>query len=488
VKEMDKQEIKSLLNVDNNRILFKGNYLSELIRLASRRTGSQKKLAKKLEFSRDSVISKYKKGLRLPSCGTVKKIVKIAKISPDRLIGNIKEIRKENWWREECGRKGGITTFKKYGSQFYKKLNKRLQEKYDYEYFKNLGLKTYKKYGREHMRKMASKVGKLLPILYPEKKKEWGKKGGMIGTQRQKPTKQEINLIKENIKSGITNFEIHKSIGNSENFKNFDFVYFKDDKVTLVEEVTDVPPERGLIYPKVLDAYKSKKFLERHGLNLPLILTLNTAKKSGNRIRRIPLDAIFILLSEKILPVFDNRNRISLIKKILDNHFDFESYLNQVMIWLEREIKIRIKDIKKGSESQLKSPLTSYEKKLHKTLINNGFKPKGKFILKSKYGETVVDNCLELKNKRIYFEVREFTNRNSLLKSLEIHAGRFFVIKKLYDPDCMCISVLLSKGKITYNGDSKPIKYLKDYADLIINNENLKEIGSLVGGLVRNVG
>lgn len=476
---MNKDGIINLLSVNNSRVVFKESYLYELIKIASKKVGNQKILANKLGFSRGSTISKYKKGLQIPSCSTVKKIAKIVEISTGELIDNIKEIRKENWWRKECGRKGGITTFRKYGSEFYKKLNGKLQEKYDHKYFKNLGFKTYKKYGKEHMRKMASKAGKLLPVIYPEEKKKWGKIGGMIGPERQKPTKQEINLMEENIKSGINNFKVHKSIGNGEGFKNFDFVYFLNDKIALIEEVTDIPPIKNRICSKVLEIYESKIFLKKANIFVPMILTFNYEKESTTKIRA-PLDAINILLQENILPVFYDRNptkRITLIEGILNsNNIAIQEYKTVIKKWFQDEMIKRMDQIKEKARGQLKVTMNKEEMLLNKKLIEHGFEPKGKYLLFSKYGAVVVDNFVELKNNRILFEVKKIKDRRSFLKAALDLAAKFFVIKRLYDTQAKCVAVLVSDNKIKLNSESYQIKLLEKYSDIIIKNDNFDKL------------
>jgi transcriptional regulator with XRE-family HTH domain len=479
---MDKQEIESLFCVEDNRVLFTKGFLSKLIKIVVKKVGSQTKLAKEIGISSSS-ITRYKKGLRLPSCKVVKKIAQIAKINISTVRVNIKEIRRKDWWRSEAGKKGGRATFRKYGPQFYRELNRKLREKYGNEFFRMLGFKTCRKYGKNFIKRRASKGGRSLSMLYPEEKKRWGRKGSAIGSERKWPTSQEENLIEENVENGILNFSFQKTISNKEEIKNFDFIYFLKGKIMLIEEATDELPVKNRMYSKVLEIYEKKKFLERAGIQAPIILTLNSAKRSRNIIR-VPLDALIILLQEGILPVFYDLNpqkRICLIKEILSSPVGYipQEYKAEVKNWIRSEANRRMKEMKKGAIGQLKIPMNREEIILNQKLIDYGFKPKGKYFLLSKYGAIVVDNFVKLRNTRIFFEVKRVKDRRSFMKAALDLASKFFILKRLYDNQAKCVAVLVSTKKIRLNSESYQIKLLRKYSDIIIENDEYEKLQTL---------
>jgi len=357
-----------------------------------------------------------------------------------------------------------------------KRYPKEVRRKWAQKAGKISGAKNLLK-GREYFVEIG-KLGKIATYKkYKDKTSEWGLKGGLKIAEVQPLTKQEKKIVDLNKKFDIT-FKTHYSLRNL----NFDFVYFSQDKPLIFEEVTDEPPYRGYLFQKLVDLYERLSEIKKINPNGILLFTLRFKKRTSKCDIIVPVDIIRFLLELDIIPVFMDIKRMveksrMVIESTLENEnskflIELKDYIQD---FVSTEFEKRKNRKKAMSIREMKSEFNENEEKVHNILMELQLNPKGKTILeKNNEAFIVLDNYFELNRQRYSVLVTTNTkNSYTLAKRCGTVAGYCFAIKKFFDPEMKCITIIMNSKE-----NSKPIGrhfyYLRKYSDLITVEDNLK--------------
>lgn len=324
------------------------------------------------------------------------------------------------------------------------------------------GLATLNKHGKKHFKKLA---------------KKYARKGGFASVEKSKPTEQMINIIKENKLLGLKrekDFSVNYTIKSNEDMRNVDFVYFKNCKISIVEDVTEIIPYKKQMYPRLLEIIKLKKMLSK---NVRIVFTFRVKKKNRAKIiQRIDPGIVLELLKENIVPIIyeDKIKRKEIIQKLLKNK-NISDYLTYLKKRFKKELKKRLKKQKSLVRIVSKINMNETEEIVHKKLENLGLDPTGKIIIESNYGTyNEVDNSFELNGVKYFVFVTRTKSRymEVITGHAKQHASQAFFVKKLCYPHCKILSIILSYRKDI--GNSKWVKYLREYTISITSLESIK--------------
>lgn len=338
----------------------------------------------------------------------------------------------------------------------------------------------------EKLRGWAKLGAKALAEKYHDKFSEWGRKGAEIlntkykdkaiegrkkghlngalrGAENQKPTEQMMRLIEQNKQLGIAegiDFKVNYTIRNEDNFRNFDFVYFKNGEPKLVEEDTTALPGRHRILEKAYQVVSSKRWLSLIGHNVKyLFLFPPSGRDSRGYPIRAPPEVVLGLVEEGITPCFYDEEwlkfRKEVIQSIFQGNYPTETTcrrLEDLYVWAFKEIRKRRLGTLRCARSESNSEMDPFEAAVHENLCNLGFEPEGKTIIESavlneKLGlrnstYMVVDNSFLRDGERWYVQVSATNTIDSFRCSANRHAGYFWLLKKWFDPQASCLSIV----------------------------------------------
>lgn len=292
------------------------------------------------------------------------------------------------------------------------------------------------------------------------KHSNYGKMGGIRRTINAKPTtEQEKAIAKENDKMRLSykfNY-FFKDV-------NFDFGYFRNERLKLVEEVTEFA-QRGLAQ------FLDKK--ARLSKEIPFIVTSP----------RISPEIKHILITNDLIPISNATIRREIVSLILSDKTRKAMQLVKTNISAEQNY---FGHIPKG---ELHRKFDHYEKIVHKALKH--YNPKGKILLKSQFGHHFIPDNFITKNCGIAVLVSYCRSRGSLFYCFHKHASDAILYTHIFKMPILSVIFDFSKTSASYTNNyprklwSKFCKY-----HVIIRDENLNylssEIESQLGG--RNTG
>jgi len=372
---------------------------------------------------------------------------------------HIKRIESYEQWHSRAGKKGGLIG----GPKNIERLK---------SIAKKAGGTTLKKYGIEHFRNIA-KIG--------------ASNGGLAVAEKQKPTKQMRKLISLNSSLNI-HFKINHTISTNSEKKNVDFVYFRDRDIAFLEEATETMPYRKIFYAKALGIFELK-----NNTHYPVIFTFSLKKKEKDKNVTIdvPGEALLTLHQNGILLVPFKEDWLVHRKRLITALVNSDkAYINKYRSMIFKLIKKQLayKFVRKTSlaKTEINRKETDTEKYVHKKLRQMRLYPNGKHLITdNKYKiHLTVDNYFEYNSKEWHVLISSTeTNKasifNGILKSL---AGQCFMIKKFFNPNAKLISIIIPKNYKPLNdiGFSKWSRYLKKYSDIVLTEDNLNELPTLL--------
>lgn len=469
---------------DSSRIHFLGNYQQELMLLAKKKAierfphESWRKVVAKVIARNPRMVSHYKCQGSALTARQVRSLSDFISLPTKEIDKHIAKVRKNYEWCSD----GGKACFRKYGKDHYIEISKKAG--------KMVGNMLFQKYGSEYFRKKGKLGGRLgyetiLRKYGIEKLREWAYKaapiGGLKSAENRFPTKQQKRLAEWNSKCGLVlneDFELNYTVKFGEGTAyNFDFAYFKNFNLLALEEATAVAPSRADVYSRVLDIIERKKWLEEHGLNIPIMFSVERVKNVGREFK-FPADMLLVLMGENIIPVFsdDLDSRTNVIKCFFENKSP-TSYIHRLREWAFNDIRSRRKFMERMAKGERNRAMNPAELLVHNKLREIGLQPQGKVILESPYGSFMVpDNSFIADGTKWYV----FVSRSSL-SSLKNHishlAGYSFMLKHIFDPAGKCMVAIL--------GDSHPLKlpvnnkwmrYLSKFSEVIVFNGNFSAV------------
>ena len=350
--------------------------------------------------------------------------------------------------RSKAGRKGGIIG----GNRFLELYPGKLQSQ------AKLASKAYvKKYGIEFLRESARKISKV---------------GGFAAAEKSEPTIQMRRCIIQNIILNLDigkDFEINQTMKNGDEAHNVDFVYFKNEKILFIEEVTSIIPYNKIFFAKVLELVELKNWLYSKGFKVPVLFNFIREKKDSTKtLKKVSFLALFSLFENGIIPIFDDNKRKLIIRGLLKGKYPM-NYMVRFKDSLIESLKEKLVKHRSFVIAMKGKDMTESERKVHEKLMSLGMKPKGKTIIENQLGLLMeIDNCYEFNKEKWLVLV---TKSNS--KKIEIlanhakqHAGLAFIIKTMFNSSYKILSVILTDGDL---GTSKWVKYLNRYSDKVIN-------------------
>lgn len=331
--------------------------------------------------------------------------------------------------------------------------------------------------GREYFVKIGKLGKKATYRKYKDKTSEWGEKGGLKIAEIQNLTTQEKKIASLNNKHGLS-FQTHYTLKNF----NFDFVYFKNDKPTVFEEVTEEPPYKGYLFFKLVDLYERLNAIKQYNQNGILLFTIRSRKKTQRGVIVASCDILYMLLELGIIPVFvdiessmvESRESIKGMTQVPYKN-KLEKFKEHTKKFVFNELEKRKNRRKASSRRESERGFYQNEEKVHYILTSLGLAPKAKVRLEGKNCNFIVpDNMFKLNGQEYCVFVTSNTkNPYTLAKKCGTIAGYCFVIKKFFDSQMKCIAIVMD-GKQNSKPIGKYFSYLKKYADIVTTETNLK--------------
>jgi hypothetical protein len=334
---------------------------------------------------------------------------------------------------------------KKIKSRDNRSTVKTIKRKYGISFFKKIG-----KIGGKNQQFFWSLENRLKQV-------ECGRRGGINRIKNQKLlNEKERILARENKKLKL----IFKSNYFLTDDLNFDFVYFENNKVIGVEEVT-LNPFRGLA-----DFINKRERLNRE---IPFILTFE----------EITPEIVLFLLDNNIIPMELARRKDYIVKCLKD-----KSTREKFITMIKDETRMLLSDgiiySKLCSINELKKPFNRYEKLVNDALQDSGFSPLGRKMIETRNGFYFVpDNFISLNKKKIAILVSSCNSRGSLLYTFYKHAAYALLFKNILKKPVQTFSIIFDfSGTATAQGSSKPRELWFKYCDfkLIINEGNINKL------------
>jgi DNA-binding XRE family transcriptional regulator len=519
MEEKTRQEDGGLLREElfGKRVFFKPGTQRWLFRTVRERMGWTKaKMAEYLGIS-DTALYTYEMedSRRHPTWEVIEKTLFLAPEFSEEVLKSIHEVKPMHWGSQkgiatvnrtygvklaEWGRKGGKKGIRVLMEKYPDKLHewRRLAGKKGAQVMLAKHRDKLPEWGRKGMaviiekypnklREWSREGAERLAEKYRDKLSEWGKKGAEVlnskfkdrvlegvkkghrkgalhGAERQKPTAQMKWLREENRRIGLVegvDFRVNYTIKCKDNFRNFDFTYFKDGEPRLVEEDTAALPYRHRMVQRAYQLVSAKRWLLSIGRDMTYLLVLSSeGRDSRGYTIRVQPDVILGLIDEGVIPCFYHGEWLKLRKGIIREAIsswncpsgDIPEYLGRLRDWAFTEIRDREQNMLKCSRAEKNSEMDPLEKTIHENLCDLGFKPKGKTIVRSTAlrnefgieGSTymVVDNSFHREGRRWYVQVSAANTVNSLRSCVQRHAGYFWLLKKMYDLQARCMSVI----------------------------------------------
>lgn len=446
---------------EKDRISFKNRFEEILFDTIKRTVGKAwyKKVSLILGLA-NSQIYYIKYGKCRLSVGQLKKLItKFPFILDLQIENNIKEIETYEKLRSRLGKAGGSVGGKRILELYPGKLQKQASLG---------GRATLRKYGKPYFKRLAETSAR---------------KGGFAAVKKSAPTEQMKNIINENNRLGLEinkDFFVNHTLIFDKYMKNVDFAYFKNKKLFLVEEATEITPYRKQMYSILLDLLKLRELLPR---SIKVLFTFRSQKRGKQNILRIDSSIILEMIKENIIPiVYDGQygDREKVILDILSKK-DISKYIDSLRFSFKKELNERLTKQRSLVNKMLKSKANDTEIILHKKLLHLDLNPSGKIIVKSKYNTyNEVDNSFVINGiKHFVLVTRTKSNLMEVIAGhAKQHVGQAFFLKRFCDANCRVISLILSrKGTI---GNSKWSEYLREYATVITSMDELEnKISSL---------
>jgi len=324
------------------------------------------------------------------------------------------------------------------------------------------------KYGIEFCRQKAKSISRL---------------GGFAAIEKSEPTPQMRRLIIQNGELNLRldkDFKINYTIRIGNQAHNVDFVYFKNNDISFIEEVTTAIPYDKIFFAKVLELVELKDWLYLNKLDVPIVFDFIMEKSDSTKtVKRVPLLALFSLIENNIIPIFDSNERKLIIKYLMNAKYPsaymvkFKNFLNELFV--KKLVKHRSVVIATKNKK-----MTESEKLVHEKLIDLNLTPLGKIIIENKYNLLMeVDNYFEL-NKEKWLVLITRTNSQApeiITNHAKQHAGLCFIIKTMFNSYYKILSIILTDREL---GNSKWVNYLYKHSDKVITKiDDLKSLKSI---------
>jgi len=294
---------------DKDRIIFKGEFQTKLfedIRKNSNKPDWYKNVLDVIGVRSIPYIYGLKKGEYRLGVGQLRALLNnFHFLDKSTIEKNIEKIETYEELRSRLGKAGGGVGGKRMFEMHPEKLRKQA---------KLGGRATLKKYGNEYFKNLA---------------KENASKGGFASVEKSQPTEQMNKIMKENETLGLSlnkDFFVNYTLRCDKNLRNVDFVYFRNNEIIAVEEVTKIIPYRKQMFFRLLEIVELRKILPKQ---IQIIFTFKYEKNNYARYPvRIDPGIILELLGEGTIPIIDNKKscRARVISKIINNR-DISKYL-----------------------------------------------------------------------------------------------------------------------------------------------------------------
>jgi hypothetical protein len=217
-------------------------------------------------------------------------------------------------------------------------------------------------------------------------------------------TEQEKLIAEENDKLNLK----YKSNFIIEDGNNFDFVYFQNNKIIGVEEVT-------------LNAFRSFTYyiekLTKINKKYPFILTVDSTKNSSYLLK---------ILESKGAIIFTNlKNR--------------RKYINQALEGKRFEFALTPTKPNNSAKSELNKPFNIFEEIVNRALIKLSIHPTGKHLFETPELRVVTDNRFIINNNPVNVLVSVCNSRGSLYYQMYRTATYSYLIKNIFKESVMSI-------------------------------------------------
>lgn len=301
--------------------------------------------------------------------------------------------------------------------------------------------------------------------------KKYNKIGGLVAAEKSEPTLQMRKLIIQNSLLGLKIGEDFKvnftlSIGNEK--RNVDFVYFRNKKIFLIEEVTDTIPYNKIIFAKILDVVELRNWLMSNKIKVPILFTCSFSKKRKmGTFQRLPMLALICLLERNIIPIINENKRIEVVGKLVNNE-DISTYIREIRIFVSnllRKKMIKHRSIVNINKNKI---MNESERVVHEKLKALNLNPTGKIIIENNYGILLeLDNSFKLKEDNWLVLVTKTNSQKPevIADHTKQHVGVSFMIKTMFNNSYKILSVILTNRSL---GNSKWVRYLHKYVDKVV--------------------
>lgn len=354
------------------------------------------------------------------------------------------KVLEDSWYQSKGGKKSVEVRIKRWGKEgFLKQLEEaRSRRKRNplvlwYEKCK-ADPKVYEKLRRvkqEHVLKVLSSKkcrDKAIKSLVAKYGKDYFKLLGTLGAKNSPLANREKEVVKENLAANLS-FNVHVPL----NGFCVDFLYDNG----FVEEVVGFRKSKAMLFYEIARIYeKSKK------INKKFIVTSWFVKKYPHKKEYFPVESFLWLLEKKHIPILIDipqlkKLRTQIIQRKIGN---MKNFLRKIYTQLVRKHSFR------GALIEKNKKMNKLERIVEKILKESGFNPKGKTILKTKYGTYIVtDNFFD--------STAVFVSKRSLQNLI----GYGFIVKNLVSSRMKVIGIIDDKIKV--NGLNRIL--VKKYID-----------------------
>lgn len=316
------------------------------------------------------------------------------------------------------------------------------------------------------LRRQKPKKDKESDPFYDPLDKNWGQRKGAIirnsiyginltpqnaikGLTNQKLTENEKVILDQNRQLNCE-FEIKFPVMKENNYICFDFAYFTDGSLKIVEEI-----ESNFSLNIKANWFRIFRLLEKSKfITVPLVVTWFYSY-AFNPLMRL------VLLENKILPL-NFKERSELLLKLFNMN-----QLNSLLEIKKRETLEEIDLFKKfnnaGAKGEIKKPYSLNEREIINKLTNKNVEINSKVMLKDKFEFMYIfDGLTELNGKEFIVEI---FNRNWITDILRRGIGVSFLIDNLFEKEYGKLIVFDSKD-VKRIENLKLFKVLKSFKDV----------------------
>jgi hypothetical protein len=471
---MPKGTIKYITIED--RVVFKNGLQRKLLELARDKTPhlSWKEFANNVLNVTGRMMFCYLNESSRLSLKQVEKLANFVDIPFNKLIDEwIVKIIKKNEALKEYGKRGGkigaANVLRKYGRLGWH-IDGDVPRNLLTRHFTEVDIGKARENGKKGWERLVEKYGiESVKRMMSKNARKYNLKRSLLN---QKPQPQERELVRENIINNLK-FEFNMILGKGIDWRCFDFVYFSDDKLILVEEVTSV---NYIHKGQFLDFVEKKNWLMKK-FNVPLIVTFE------KKLQRP--DLFLLLIDEGIIPVFNRKLRLKLIRSLVLNQNNVvKNYISKLKKAFQLEVNLKKNHLKASAKREY-NRLDEYEELVHKKLTKLGLYPKGKKILQTIHKTFLIpDDYFEYGGKSFCVLTSHANSFNSMRVLASEHAAYSFFIKRLVDPEMKCISIFFydDEGGFNFIKDSNSLyrDYLRKHVDIILNFKEIDNLPNLL--------